>query len=382
MSDEQKNDSVLEKAEDFQNDDLKENFQGEVFADLSTTEQIADDDVSFVSGVMQNVAKVREETNSSNTALDQGNLKSDRTQNGDKDIDEVNMAENGGTNNSSENANPKPTTIEEPQDEDSAELFLVRPIVVYQLTDFEGPLDLLLTLVKEAKISIEDIFVSDVTRQYIDIIKNTPKEDFDFEYAGEFITMAAELIYIKSLRALPQEEIFEEEDDPESIKRAFIQKAKEYAVMKEQSEKLKEKETLNRFYREPKYTEKDCRVAITNFSLPKLIEAFAQVLIMADKMKKEEIPKTVMKEKFSVYDQMNNIRQLILDGGEVSFYLLFEKDFDKSDIVTTFLAILELMKYQKIKAEQDEETHDIKIYPTVEGDEAPIVFEEDDDGEY
>ncbi|HKL93741.1 MAG TPA: segregation/condensation protein A [Clostridia bacterium] len=283
------------------------------------------------------------------------------------------------------NAKEKPlngAVFEEPQDEDSAELFISRPTVVYKLSDFEGPLDLLLTLIREAKISIDDIFVSDVTRQYIDIIKNTPKEEFDFEYAGEFITMAAELIYIKSLRTLPIEEIFEEEEDPEAIKRAFIQKAKEYALMKEQAEKLKSRETINRFYREPKYTEKDCRVAITNFSLPKLIEAFAQVLIMADKMKKDEIPKTVMKEKFSVYDQMNSIRQLLLDGAEISFFSLFDKDFDKSDIVTTFLAILELMKYQKIKAEQDEDTQDIKIYAVIDGDETPIIFEEDDDGEY
>ncbi|MDD4839071.1 MAG: segregation/condensation protein A [Clostridia bacterium] len=272
--------------------------------------------------------------------------------------------------------------FQEPLDDESKDLFIVRPTVVYKLSDFEGPLDLLLTLIKEAKISIEEIFVSDVTKQYIEIIKNTPKDEFDFEYAGEFITMAAELIYIKSLRTLPQEEFNEEEDDPELIKRAFIQKAQEYALMKEQAEKLKGIETINRFYREPKYTEKDCRVAITNFSLPKLIEAFAQVLISADKMKNDEVPKTVMKEKFSVYDQMNSIRERLLQEKSLSFFSLFEAGFDRSDIVTTFLAILELMKYQKIKAEQDENSLDIIIFAAVEGDDSPIVFEEDDDGEY
>ena len=75
--------------------------------------------------------------------------------------------------------------------EEEEELFVSRPKVVYRLSDYEGPLDLLLTLVKAAKIDIEEIFVSDVTKQYIDIIKNTPKEEFDFEYAGEFIIMAA-----------------------------------------------------------------------------------------------------------------------------------------------------------------------------------------------
>lgn len=263
--------------------------------------------------------------------------------------------------------------------EESA-LIVERPTIIYKLSDFEGPLDLLLTLIKEAKISIDEIFVSDVTKQYIEIIKSTPREEFDFEYAGEFIIMAAELIYIKSLRTLPQEEYLEEEDDPELLKQAFILKAREYALLKEQAEKLKTIETVNRFYREPVYTEKDCRIAITNFSLAKLVDAFAYVLVNSEKLKAEDIPKTVMKERFSVHDQMHNILRIVLDA-PTTFFSLFESDFDRSDIVTTFLAILELMKYQKIKAEQNELTHDIEIV-AVTGNDGAIIFEEDDNGEY
>ncbi len=260
--------------------------------------------------------------------------------------------------------------------------FLENKDVIYRLSDFEGPLDLLLTLVKEAKISIDEIFVSDVTKQYIEIIKNTPKEEFDFEYAGEFITMAAELIYLKSLRTLPQIEIEEEFEDPELARQNFILKAKEYMLLKEQSEKLKDMETINRFFREPKFTEKDCRVAITNFSLAKLMEAFATVIVKADQLKVDEIPKTVMREKFSVYDQMESIQEKLQVEDSLSFYSLFEKDFDKNDIVTTFLAILELMKYQKIKAEQDEKTKDIIITANQNAVDVPIIFEESDNGEY
>ena len=93
-----------------------------------------------------------------------------------------------------------------------AEFFAVHSIVVYHITDFDGPIDLLLELVKSAKIRIEDIFISEVTKQYVDIIKATPKEELDYEYAGEFITFAAELVYLKSLRTLPKED----EDDGES----------------------------------------------------------------------------------------------------------------------------------------------------------------------
>lgn len=284
---------------------------------------------------------------------------------------------------SEENENADGETVLQSLDgeiEDS--IFVEKEKIIYKLSDFEGPLDLLLALIKEAKISIDEIFVSDVTKQYIEIIKETPKEEFDFEYAGEFITMAAELIYIKSVRTLPQVEVENEEDDVELQKRNLILKLKEYQLMQEQAEKLKDMETINVFYREPQYNEKDCRVAITNFSLPKLIDAFANVLIKMDRLKQEETPKTVMREKFSVHDQMNTIREKLKVGEKVSFYSMFESWYDKADIVTTFLAILELIKYQKITAEQDEETMDIKILAVEGENDTPIIFEEGDDGEY
>ena len=267
--------------------------------------------------------------------------------------------------------------------EPEEELFVSRPVIVYKLSDYEGPLDLLLTLVKAAEIDIEDIFVSDVTRQYIDIIKNTPKEEFDFEYAGEFIIMAAELVYIKSLRALPvAEDEINEEDEIELKKQNLILKMKEYAILKEQSTKLGALETINRFEREPIFTEDDYRVSLTNLSLSKLVEAYARVLANSDKLKQSEMPKTVMREKFSVSDQMNNIRERLTVEKSFSFYSLFTPDFDKNDIVTTFLAVLELMKYQRLKAVQEENFGEIMLYAVEGATDAPIVFEEDDNGEY
>ena len=71
----------------------------------------------------------------------------------------------------------------------------VRPTINYHISDFDGPLDLLVELINKAKIAVEDIFISDVTRQYVEIVTNTPKEELDYEYAGEFITLAAKLVY-------------------------------------------------------------------------------------------------------------------------------------------------------------------------------------------
>ena len=266
--------------------------------------------------------------------------------------------------------------------EEEEELFVSRPKVVYRLSDYEGPLDLLLTLVKAAKIDIEEIFVSDVTKQYIDIIKNTPKEYFDFEYAGEFIILAAELVYIKSLRAWPVEEENDEEDEIELKKQTLILKMKEYAILKEQSQKLGAMETVNRFERMPVYSEDDYRLSLTNLSLSKLVEAYARVLANSDKIKQSEMPKTVMREKFSVSDQMRNIRERLTVEKSFSFYSLFTPDFDKNDIVTTFLAVLELMKYQKLTAQQDEMFGEIILHAVEGATDTPIIFEEDDNGEY
>ena len=79
----------------------------------------------------------------------------------------------------------------------------VRPTINYHISDFDGPLDLLVELINKAKIAVEDIFISDVTRQYVEIVTNTPNEELDYEYAGEYIPHAAKLDYLTSLRALP-----------------------------------------------------------------------------------------------------------------------------------------------------------------------------------
>ena len=132
---------------------------------------------------------------------------------------------------------------------------VAKPEIVYHLSDFDGPIPLLYELIKSAKIAIEDIFISEVTSQYVEIIRNTPKEELDFDYAGEFITMAAELVYLKSIRTLPKDDEEITEDDPEYERQLLINKIKEYALLVEQSEKLREIETINRFYRAPVFTD-------------------------------------------------------------------------------------------------------------------------------
>lgn len=259
---------------------------------------------------------------------------------------------------------------------------VAKPEIVYHLSDFDGPIPLLYELIKSAKIAIEDIFISEVTSQYVEIIRNTPKEELDFDYAGEFITMAAELVYLKSIRTLPKDDEEITEDDPEYERQLLINKIKEYALLVEQSEKLREIETINRFYRAPVFTDKDYRVALVNFSLPKLVDAFARVLANAAIHEQEIIPKKVVEDRFSVHEQMENIRLMISVRKQMKFTDLFEPDYDKSDIVTTFLAVLELLKYGRLRAEQEEVFGEITIFAVEGTEDVPIDFEEGDDGKY
>ena len=143
---------------------------------------------------------------------------------------------------------------------------------------------------------------------------------------------------------------------------------------------MRDMETINRFVREPVFTEKDYRVCLTNFSLPKLVEAFARVLANSERAVRDNLPKKVVKDRFSVNEQMNNIKELIYYHGSFDFEFLFESDFDRGDIVITFLAVLELMKYGIITATQDEAFGKIILYK-VEGNE-DIAIEESQDGEY
>lgn len=251
----------------------------------------------------------------------------------------------------------------------------------YDLSIYDGPLDLLLYLVRRNKIEIEDIFVSDITQQYLDIIG--PIEDWteeEIEYAGEFITMAAELIEIKSKLLIPTENVDETPDDlPE---RDLYRRLEELKMFKMQAEKLQGLETINRFFREPVFSEDDYRLAIKDFDLDKLIDAYAKMTYRAVQQELRLEPKTIQKERFSIDNRMHHICEVLIEQKKTSYFSLIENDFNKIDAINTFLATLELMKKQQISAHQEEKFKDIEI-TVKEGVETPLVNSEEKlDGQY
>lgn len=237
--------------------------------------------------------------------------------------------------------------------------------------EFEGPLDLLVTMVDKEEMDIREIPISKLTDQYLEYINGL--EQIDYEYAAEFIAMAARLIKIKSFILIPrpEEEVCEEQEE---IYRDF----EEYKMFKGLAEKLKSGEVLNRFYREPQYTEDDYRVVIKNFDLDKLTSALLKVMDRIETSIQAPKPREILKEKITVAQKMGYLKELMLKYKEVCFFDLFSDDSTVSDVLNTFLAILELLKEQIAVAEQPDAFGDIMIRVndnfdfTIEGDGAHV----------
>lgn len=247
-------------------------------------------------------------------------------------------------------------------------------VLNFKLENFEGPLHLLLALVKAARVDIEEIFVSDITSQYLALMQQD-MSNIDMDRATEFIQMAATLLEIKSKALLPtmdEESDGDEESDEERIKRQL----RELELFKEASAKLKTLEVVNRFYREPEYTEDDTRTVIKDFSFDKLLDAFAMLLHKVDQKPKEVAPKQIIRDRFSVAEKLYMISVAIREKKTMRFFELFEDDYTKGEIINTFLALLELLKKQVVSAEQEQSFGDIIL--TLKDSEGEITDGETD----
>ena len=143
-----------------------------------------------------------------------------------------------------------------------------------KLENFEGPLDLLLSLIKDAQMDIFEIKLADITEQYLEYMKQI--DSLDMEKASGFIVIAATLIEIKSKQLLPKE--VEEVIDPEDPEVKLKQQIAEYKIFKEASQKLGQIEDINRMYKLPDKQADKCRFVLKDMVLDKLLDAFVGIL--------------------------------------------------------------------------------------------------------
>ncbi|MFW5779889.1 MAG: segregation and condensation protein A [Bacillota bacterium] len=254
----------------------------------------------------------------------------------------------------------------------AAEKNIYSPIseVTYHLEnqEFDGPLDVLLSMVMEAKIEIRDIFITDITQQFVDYVKSI-KHEVNYEYVAEYIIMASTLLAIKSSRLLPKSDLSQDEMDIlEQSEEDFFIKMEIYKKFKEASAKLKNKETLYRFYSSPKFNDDDYKMVVKDFNLDRLIDCFKNLLERIEHLEKDTEVKTIIKERFTISDKILEITDTIRKKSKINFFSLFEKDYSKLEMINTFLAVLEILKKQIAFAEQEKGFADIIIKHNKEKD--------------
>lgn len=240
------------------------------------------------------------------------------------------------------------------------------------LDDFEGPLDLLLHLINIAQIKIEDIFVSQVTEQFLDYIeymKTQPRRDVDKE--SEYLAMAAQIIYIKSKSMVPVVEVAGEEmGGAEEEQRALIEqlKQREYELIKDETPKLKDLETIGYYYKEPDKAVEGVRIVYKDFNVSAMLKAFVELMLKNESLKREkESFKEIPKDAYTVEEKVGYITERLRAEKTVRFESLF-KTFSRSEVITTFQALLEMLKHQFITVEQGDVFGDINIQARPEWD--------------
>ena len=227
-----------------------------------------------------------------------------------------------------------------------------------QLEIFEGPLDLLLYLIKKSEINIHDIPINLITEQYLEYLNLM--QMMDLNIAGEFLVMAATLMHIKSRMLLPPEEQPQVESEEEDPREELVRRLLEYKKFKDAASQMREQEhERSQYYtRYPQMPEMDAGDSpFLEASLFDLINAFSRALQQVPK----EIFHQVMKDEFTVAEKVHEIFHLLVKRNKVAFSELFKKTRNKLEVITIFLAVLELIRLKEVLVIQNCLFDDIEI---------------------
>ena len=247
---------------------------------------------------------------------------------------------------------------------------------------FEGPLDLLLYLIRREELDIYDIPIEHITVEYMKFIKEA--RELNLDIAGEFVVMAATLMVIKSGMLLPVERRAANEDGTEEWvdpRLDLVRQLIEYKKFKDAAIRLETMEALtaNSFDYgggRPKFekTAADARGALSHLDLYDLLTAFQEVLARANELPHEELKGS----RFSVPEKMDIVLNRARSEGQVAFVSLFAEDAPKGEIIVTFLALLELIRQHRVIVYQNAAFHEITILPSKEEPEdKPLEIPED-----
>lgn len=238
--------------------------------------------------------------------------------------------------------------------------------IEFRINEFEGPLDLLLHLIKESKMDIMNIEIEEITKQYMDYLAE--QEKMNLEIASEYLVLASELLEIKSKLLLPnvKEDEVEEEEDP---REELVNRLLEYQAYKEITKVLQEKESLRReiYTKSPEsisnYVDEVNTVNI-DVTLDDLVNAFKKYL--ERKIETRPLKTKVTVNEITVSSRRHDIKMILKEKKKISFFELFPV-VSKEYIVATFLAILEMAKSRELKIVQNTTFDDI-ICEVIQGE--------------
>ncbi len=238
-----------------------------------------------------------------------------------------------------------------------------------KLEIFEGPLDLLLFLIKRDEIDIYDIPIERITSQYLEYLEAF--QELDLDIAGEFVLMAANLIYIKSRSLLPVQERQGEEEEEEADPRwELVRQLLEYKKFKDAGAHLGELEAAQCavFPHIPEAPSAEPERRIEEVSIFDLIAAFQKLL---KKAAKTEDLREIFEENYTVSDKIDWMMKVTASGKVLRLSTIFEASVSRTEMVVTFLAILELTRLKQLQLRQVENFGDIEIQRREDAPESP-----------
>ncbi|WCE10845.1 segregation and condensation protein A [Pseudomonas sp. JBR1] len=238
------------------------------------------------------------------------------------------------------------------------------------LEAFEGPLDLLLYLIRKQNIDILDIPVAEITRQYMSYVELM--KAVQLELAAEYLLMAAMLAEIKSRMLLPRAEGLEaEEEDPRA---ELIRRLQEYERFKKAAEDLDDLPREGRNFVVPTLPAPEARARklLPEVELGELLLAMGEVLRRADLFESHQVTREVL----STRERMSQVLERLKDGAFVPFVALFTQEEGRLGVVVTFMAILELVKESLVELVQNEAFSPIHVRARISGADAEAAPQE------
>lgn len=238
----------------------------------------------------------------------------------------------------------------------------LNPYVV-SLSNFEGPLDLLLFFIKRDELDIYDIPIARITEEFL--LYTQALQALDLEQAGEFIVMAATLMQIKAKMLLPKPERGPDEEEEEDPRMELVRRLLEYKQYKEVAEDLRDREEEQRYVFYRQYFKADERIipeetpeeVLKNVTLFDLLTAFKRALDRAPK----RTVHLVEQISYTVEEQTEYVLSVFSHRSQVTFFELVDR-MERIGIIVTFLSLLELIKNKFVAFQQDDSFEDVLLY--------------------